>query len=836
MYEAAKCANSLAANVLPKWPHTLVCGQPPPGRRRGGLRTLSSEAPRRPGKGRERAEKRNDTLGSPLPTPGSPLEGVVERERQRVLRGAVPNALGASHHTRESSKVQHRFAPLPVIERGTPREGVYYGPGLRDSSWSLWNRADARNAQRVLYRTFYNTKWGIAVELDMTSFGSLRYSISDFAKPVLVTRAGLQHNIEAFGAPKLLHELRTRQRVGAVRMAGPTENFGEWVAKVVGMTVLLSQANYHNPVGGLQLLLFPDGFVFVGETMSINAFPQAFLAEGGKMPVSFSVEDARERIQKEMAAHKAPGFQQTATRRAESEVTFFDEDADQAERVRLAKAGETQSVWTGDWVGGLRRALRARTDMQKAENAACQSFLKLPADVRLEAAIFVETEKVERERRTGIISEEQYQSRIAAVKDRATFPARALRATEAHNLSMFCDKDSGEHRSALEFDGWDKLSWEAKLDVAKTVQHQRQHLGRRTPDDAELHGLLQKNASGLRKGGSFAAVRRREAEGERPETDLQMQRQVHLDPQRVELVAGQAAQGFTRFHTHDLEIQKKRFSHARGKEVRQLYEECDKCGRPCQVAGKGICNRCLDQEKELRDSGMDRLMIEPDTFYGDSRALLGHKGFSDYIGPPLKSDLKISKAERGGWLIEPRLYTADASSRRGHLDQFGQTVPRPMRSEEEKTRERQRVQEEHEEARRITRRALDLDRGENVTQEEKSDFVSLVRNGRFDAVKLMLMRDIASFSEDPLSEQRDRHGNTAVIIAAQQGLLKITKLLVAASCNLNAQNKKGDTALHYAGLYGFHSLMDYLKRKGADDSIHNHAGKTCYQIEATLPS
>ncbi|MGB1601589.1 MAG: ankyrin repeat domain-containing protein, partial [Promethearchaeia archaeon] len=100
----------------------------------------------------------------------------------------------------------------------------------------------------------------------------------------------------------------------------------------------------------------------------------------------------------------------------------------------------------------------------------------------------------------------------------------------------------------------------------------------------------------------------------------------------------------------------------------------------------------------------------------------------------------------------------------------------------------------------------------------------------------MLMRDIASFSEDPLSEQRDRHGNTAVIIAAQQGLLKITKLLVAASCNVNAQNKKGDTALHYAGLYGFHSLMDYLKRKGADDSIHNHAGKTCYQIEATLPS
>jgi ankyrin repeat protein len=62
----------------------------------------------------------------------------------------------------------------------------------------------------------------------------------------------------------------------------------------------------------------------------------------------------------------------------------------------------------------------------------------------------------------------------------------------------------------------------------------------------------------------------------------------------------------------------------------------------------------------------------------------------------------------------------------------------------------------------------------------------------------------------------------------------MSKLLVAANCNLNAQNKKGDTALHYAALYGFHSLMDYYKRKGADDTMTNHAGKTCYQLEATI--
>jgi hypothetical protein len=29
----------------------------------------------------------------------------------------------------------------------------------------------------------------------------------------------------------------------------------------------------------------------------------------------------------------------------------------------------------------------------------------------------------------------------------------------------------------------------------------------------------------------------------------------------------------------------------KGREVRQLYEECDRCGRPCEIAGKGVCER-----------------------------------------------------------------------------------------------------------------------------------------------------------------------------------------------------------------------------------------------------
>lgn len=39
---------------------------------------------------------------------------------------------------------------------------------------------------------------------------------------------------------------------------------------------------------------------------------------------------------------------------------------------------------------------------------------------------------------------------------------------------------------------------------------------------------------------------------------------------------------------------------------------------------------------------------------------------------------------------------------------------------------------------------------------------------------------------------------------------------------------------HTQALYGFHSLFEYLKRKGADDSMTNHSGKTCYELEATI--
>lgn len=39
----------------------------------------------------------------------------------------------------------------------------------------------------------------------------------------------------------------------------------------------------------------------------------------------------------------------------------------------------------------------------------------------------------------------------------------------------------------------------------------------------------------------------------------------------------------------------------------------------------------------------------------------------------------------------------------------------------------------------------------------------------------------------------------------------------------------GQTGLHYAFAYGFEELAKYLLDKGADDSIKNGSGLTCYE-------
>lgn len=76
---------------------------------------------------------------------------------------------------------------------------------------------------------------------------------------------------------------------------------------------------------------------------------------------------------------------------------------------------------------------------------------------------------------------------------------------------------------------------------------------------------------------------------------------------------------------------------------------------------------------------------------------------------------------------------------------------------------------------------------------------------------------------------QDESGNTLLLIAAQNGVKRISKLLLRRGGSINKQNMAGQTVLHYAQGYGFMDLFEYFMSKGADDSIKNADGLTCYE-------
>lgn len=56
----------------------------------------------------------------------------------------------------------------------------------------------------------------------------------------------------------------------------------------------------------------------------------------------------------------------------------------------------------------------------------------------------------------------------------------------------------------------------------------------------------------------------------------------------------------------------------------------------------------------------------------------------------------------------------------------------------------------------------------------------------------------------------DEHGNTLMHVAAQNGNLRIAKLLMAKGANPNHQNKQGQTPGHFAVAYQFYDFASWL--------------------------
>lgn len=71
--------------------------------------------------------------------------------------------------------------------------------------------------------------------------------------------------------------------------------------------------------------------------------------------------------------------------------------------------------------------------------------------------------------------------------------------------------------------------------------------------------------------------------------------------------------------------------------------------------------------------------------------------------------------------------------------------------------------------------------------------------------------------------------NTCLHVACQNGNKLMVKNLLRNGANMNVVNARGNTALHFAYAYGYRGLGDYIISKGADDSIKNVDGLSCYE-------
>merc|ERR1719247_2184239 len=115
--------------------------------------------------------------------------------------------------------------------------------------------------------------------------------------------------------------------------------------------------------------------------------------------------------------------------------------------------------------------------------------------------------------------------------------------------------------------------------------------------------------------------------------------------------------------------------------------------------------------------------------------------------------------------------------------------------------------------------------GEVLEEDEYQDFersneivFSFVRHNRYDAAEALIQQD------QDVIHSMDENDNTLLHTACQNNNRRLAKLLLKNHIDINAQNSRGNTCLHYCYQYGFSDLAEYLLAHGADDSILNQDG------------
>jgi ankyrin repeat protein len=70
-------------------------------------------------------------------------------------------------------------------------------------------------------------------------------------------------------------------------------------------------------------------------------------------------------------------------------------------------------------------------------------------------------------------------------------------------------------------------------------------------------------------------------------------------------------------------------------------------------------------------------------------------------------------------------------------------------------------------------------------------------------------------------DAEDEHGNTVLIVAAQNNNKRICKELLRRGANIHHQNNMGQTCLHFAFALGYNALGEYLLAKGGSTTLQN---------------
>ena len=131
-----------------------------------------------------------------------------------------------------------------------------------------------------------------------------------------------------------------------------------------------------------------------------------------------------------------------------------------------------------------------------------------------------------------------------------------------------------------------------------------------------------------------------------------------------------------------------------------------------------------------------------------------------------------------------------------------------------------------------------LKRREGIILNEKD--ITIQDNQDIDSIYLELIRFIFEGKNKLFIDFYKKHkvidinqelfdGNTLLILSAKDGNLTITKFLCEEGCEVNIQNHRGNTALHYAIGKQFYGVADILTRHGAREDIKNFNGLTPWE-------